>query len=178
VAAAAVQAGALLVNDISCGALDPNMFSAVAALEVPYIGMHMRGDPNTMSRLTDYKEVTQAVLDYFTEKTKQVNQAGIRDFILDPGFGFAKTLEQNYALLSQMETLQIFELPVLVGVSRKSMIYKALDITAEEALNGTTVLHTYALQKGADILRVHDVKQAMEVIHLVDRLKVRTPASS
>jgi dihydropteroate synthase len=174
VAAKAVQAGALMVNDISSGSLDSNMLSTVAALEVPYIAMHMRGNPNTMSRLTDYQDVTQAVLDFFTEKIESVTRAGIRDLIIDPGFGFAKTLEQNYQLLSQLESLQIFDLPVLAGVSRKSMIYQALNITAEDALNGTTVLNTYAIQKGANILRVHDVRAAQEVISLLNRLAVST----
>jgi len=174
VAAAAVQAGALIVNDISSGALDSNMLSTVADLEVPYIAMHMRGNPNTMAGLTDYEDVTQAVLDYFTEKIARFVSAGIKDLIIDPGFGFAKSLDQNYQLLSQLEYLHIFDRPVLVGLSRKSMIYKALNIRAEDALTGTTALNTYALQKGAHILRVHDVKAAVEVTALMGKLGTAT----
>lgn len=170
VAAATVEAGALLINDISAGELDPNMLSTVADLEVPYIAMHMRGTPNTMTRLTNYDDVFLSVLDYFIEKAAACSNAGIKDLILDPGFGFAKTQAQNYYLLSRLEEFSILEKPILVGVSRKSMIYKLLGITAEEALNASTVLHTYALERGVHILRVHDVKAAMEAVRLLDML--------
>ncbi|QEC71825.1 dihydropteroate synthase [Arachidicoccus ginsenosidivorans] len=174
VAAAAVEAGALLVNDISAGGLDSNMFSTVSALEVPYIAMHMRGNPNTMASLTDYQDVVTSVFDYFVEKIGAIKEAGIKDLIIDPGFGFAKTEAQNYQLLARLSEFKLFDLPILVGVSRKSMIYKFLGISAEEALNGTTVLNTWALSHGADILRVHDVKAAMEAIRLMDLLDQRS----
>ena len=170
VAAAAVEAGALLVNDISAGGLDPNMFSTVSALEVPYIAMHMRGNPNTMASLTAYQDVVTSVFDYFVEKIGSAKQAGIKDLIIDPGFGFAKTEAQNYQLLARLSEFKLFNLPILVGLSRKSMIYKLLGISADEALNGTTVLNTWALSHGADVLRVHDVKAAMEAIRLMDML--------
>lgn len=170
VAGAAVQAGALLVNDISAGELDPNMLSTVASLNVPYIAMHMRGNPNTMATMTDYEDVFLSVFDYFVQKADACNAAGIKDIILDPGFGFAKTQDQNYYLLSRLQAFSILEKPILVGVSRKSMIYRFLGITADEAMNASTVLHTYALAHGAQILRVHDVGQAMEVVRLLDKL--------
>ena len=171
VAAASVEAGALMINDISAGELDTNMLSTVAALEVPYIAMHMRGNPNTMSQYTDYKDVVLSVFDYFKEKLAACTAHGIKDVILDPGFGFAKTVEQNYRLLSRIQDFSILEHPLLVGVSRKSMIYKPLAITPEASLAATTVLHTYALERGAHILRVHDVKQAAEAVQLLEMLK-------
>lgn len=177
VAGAAIEAGALLVNDISGGQLDPNMLSAVAALNVPYIAMHMRGNPNTMAGLTDYEDVFLSVFDYFVEKVAACQAAGIKDIILDPGFGFAKNQRQNYYLLSRLQEFAVLERPVLVGVSRKSMIYKFLGITADEALNATTVLHTYALERGAHILRVHDVAEAKEVIQLLEILD-KAPATN
>jgi len=170
VAAAAVAAGALIVNDISAGGLDPDMFSTVSALEVPYIAMHMRGNPNTMSQLTDYQDVVSSVFAYFVDKINGVREAGIKDLIIDPGFGFAKTQEQNYRLLARLSEFKLFKLPILVGVSRKSMIYKLLGITADQALNGTTVLNSWAITQGANILRVHDVKAAMEAVRLMDML--------
>lgn len=175
VAAQAVEAGALIVNDISAGELDSNMLSTVATLQTPYIAMHMRGTPNTMATLTDYEDVTVAVLDYFMEKIGRAREAGIVDLILDPGFGFAKTRAQNYTLLSHLRDFALLGYPILVGVSRKSMIYKYLGVTPEESLNGTTVLNTYALERGANILRVHDVKAAMEAIRLLTLLEGGIP---
>lgn len=162
--------GADIINDISGGQLDEQMFSTVAQLNVPYILMHMRGTPQTMQQLTDYEDVTAEVLQYFGEKVDRLHGMGVKDIILDPGYGFAKTLEQNYELLSKQSVLQTLGLPILVGVSRKSMIYKTLDCSPDEALNGTTVLHTLALQRGANILRVHDVRQAVEAAKLVAQI--------
>lgn len=163
----AVDAGAHLINDISGGMLDPDMFDTVAALQVPYILMHMRGTPETMQRMTDYAGgVVQDVSLYFGQRIARLRQLGVRDIILDPGFGFAKTLEQNYELLAGIEQLHCFELPLLGAISRKSMIYKSLDIQADTALNGTTVLNTMLLMKGVKILRVHDVKAAREAVTL------------
>lgn len=159
--------GADIINDISGGTLDEDMFPTVASLNVPYILMHMRGTPQTMQQQTDYKDVTAEVLRYFGEKVDRLHAMGVSDIILDPGYGFAKTLEQNYQLLSQQRVFEVLDLPVLVGVSRKSMICKVLGCTPEEALNGTSVLHALALQQGTHILRVHDVKEAVETIKLV-----------
>lgn len=159
--------GADIINDISGGTLDEDMFPTVASLNVPYILMHMRGTPQTMQQQTDYKDVTAEVLRYFGEKVDRLHAMGVSDIILDPGYGFAKTLEQNYQLLSRQRVFEVLDLPVLVGVSRKSMIYKVLGCTPEEALNGTSVLHALALQQGTHILRVHDVKEAVETIKLV-----------
>lgn len=170
VAGAAIAAGARLVNDISGGQLDPNMLSAVGALNVPYIAMHMRGNPNTMAALTDYDDVFLSVFDYFVEKVAACQRAGIKDIILDPGFGFAKNQQQNYYLLSRLQEFAVLQRPMLVGVSRKSMIYKFLGITPDQALNATTVLHTYALERGAHILRVHDVAEARQAIQLLEIL--------
>lgn len=159
--------GADIINDISGGTLDEDMFPTVASLNVPYILMHMRGTPQTMQQKTDYKDVTAGVLRYFGEKVDRLHAMGVSDIILDPGYGFAKTLEQNYQLLSRQRVFEVLDLPVLVGVSRKSMICKVLGCTPEEALNGTSVLHALALQQGTHILRVHDVKEAVETIKLV-----------
>lgn len=159
--------GADIINDISGGTLDEDMFPTVASLNVPYILMHMRGTPQTMQQQTDYKDVTAEVLRYFGEKVDRLHAMGVCDIILDPGYGFAKTLEQNYQLLSRQRVFEVLDLPVLVGVSRKSMICKVLGCTPEEALNGTSVLHALALQQGTHILRVHDVKEAVETIKLV-----------
>lgn len=166
VAAAAVDAGACLVNDISGGELDAAMFDTVARLNVPYILMHMRGTPATMAQLTDYDNLVKDVYDYFHRKIYQLHQRGIKDIIIDPGFGFAKTREQNAELLNELEGFTIFGKPVLVGLSRKSMIWKTLNTNPEGALNGTTCLNTIALMKGARLLRVHDVKEAKEVVEL------------
>lgn len=159
--------GAVIVNDISAGELDPEMIPAVARMKVPYIAMHMRGTPSTMQSLTEYEDgVTAEVVRYFSHKVDELIQAGIDDIILDPGFGFAKTVEQNFELLKNMSDLRILGRPVLAGVSRKTMIWKTLEIKPEEALNGTTALHWECLRQGAAILRVHDVKQAVEVVRL------------
>lgn len=170
VAKEAIQAGACIINDISAGSLDPKMLPTMAALQVPYIMMHMKGNPQTMQSLAQYENLLIEMNFYFSERVALARSLGINDLIIDPGFGFAKTTEQNFELLNQLELLQFHELPILVGVSRKSMIYKTIDTTAEFALNGTTVLNTIALQKGAAILRVHDVKEAVETIKLVAQL--------
>ena len=163
--------GVQIVNDISGGELDKEMFSTVAHLGVPYVLMHMKGTPQTMQEAPHYDDLMKEVLLYFAEKIQQLRDLGQKDIILDPGFGFAKTLEHNYELLSHLEALQIFELPILVGVSRKSMIYKLLGTTAQEALNGTTVLNTICLMKGcANILRVHDVKECVEAVNIYQHL--------
>ena len=171
VAKQCIDTGAALINDISAGKLDENMMQTVANLQVPYIMMHMKGTPQTMQQHTDYSNLTKDILFYFSERIAAARTLGIVDIIIDPGFGFAKTLEQNFELLSQLELFKMIEKPLLIGVSRKSMIYKTLETSAKEALNGTTVLNTIALQKGASILRVHDVKEAMETIKLVESLK-------
>ena len=168
--------GVQIVNDISGGELDKEMFSTVARLGVPYVLMHMKGTPQTMQEAPHYDDLMKEVLLYFAEKIQQLRDLGQKDIILDPGFGFAKTLEHNYELLSHLEALQIFELPILVGVSRKSMIYKLLDTTAQEALNGTTVLNTICLMKGcANILRVHDVKECVEAVNIYQQLYKNNP---
>lgn len=171
VARVSLENGAAIINDISAGSLDERMWDVVAEYNVPYIMMHMRGTPQTMQEFTHYEDLLKDILFYFSEKVKIARNRGINDIILDVGFGFSKTLEQNYELLYKLELFNLFELPTLVGVSRKSMIYKALNIEPSEALNGTTVINTIALQKGANILRVHDVKQAKEAIELVLKVK-------
>lgn len=171
VARYAIAAGACIVNDISAGEMDAAMIPAVAALQVPYICMHMKGTPATMQQQPVYENVLQEVLDYFIEKTAACTKAGINDIIIDPGFGFGKTAAHNFQLLKQLGALGIIGRPVLAGLSRKSTIWKTLQITAAEALNGTTVLNTIALQQGAAILRVHDVKPAVEAIKLVQALQ-------
>lgn len=171
VAKAAVEHGVAMVNDIAAGWLDDKMLETVAELKVPYIMMHMRGNPQTMQSLTDYNDIVKEMIFYFSERIQKARSFGISDIVIDPGFGFAKTLEQNYEVLHKMELFEMLELPILVGVSRKSMIYKVLESSPQEALNGTSVLNTIALQKGAKILRVHDVKEAVECIKLVSKLK-------
>lgn len=166
VARISLENGAAIINDISAFSLDENMLGVVAHYKVPYIMMHMRGTPQTMQQFTDYDNLTKDIFYYFSEKIALAKAKGVNDLIVDVGFGFSKTLEQNYELLYHLNYFQQFGLPLLVGVSRKSMIYKALDITPDEALNGTTVIHTMALQKGANILRVHDVKEAKETVKL------------
>ncbi|MEH0007112.1 MAG: dihydropteroate synthase [Flavobacteriales bacterium] len=168
IAEKAVHAGACLINDISGGSRDKNMFQTVAKLRVPYIVMHMRGTPQTMQSLTGYKNLIQAVNLYFSERVNRLNALGVNDIILDPGFGFAKTTAQNYALLKNLSLLYYNELPILVGISRKSMVYKPLHSNADRALNATTAAHTLALQRGAAILRVHDVSEAMEAIKIFE----------
>ncbi|MFD1000549.1 dihydropteroate synthase [Ohtaekwangia kribbensis] len=167
---AAVDAGAHLVNDVSGGSLDDAMFKTVAELKVPYILMHMRGTPQTMNKLTVYENLLKDIMDFFHEKIFTLQQLGAKDIIVDPGFGFAKTVEQNFELLSKLDHFNILGKPVLAGLSRKSMIWRTLDITPEEALNGTTSLNTVALLKGASLLRVHDVKQAAEAIKLIEKI--------
>jgi dihydropteroate synthase len=168
VAKETVAAGIDIVNDISAGELDASMLSTVAALKVPFIAMHMQGTPDTMQQNPTYENITREVVDYFIQKTSACKAIGIVDLILDPGFGFGKTITHNFQLLKTMEALQIFHVPILAGLSRKSTVWKTLLITPEEALNGTTVLNTIALTKGASILRVHDVKEAMETITLYE----------
>lgn len=163
--------GVAIINDVSGGSLDEKMFSTVAHLNVPYILMHMRGTPQTMQSMTSYDNFIQEIFYYFSEKVAVLNQLGVNDVIIDPGFGFSKTLDQNYELLASLRGFSIFELPLLVGISRKSMIYKFLDITPSESLNATTALNTFALQNGANILRVHDVKEAVEAVKLVEKLE-------
>lgn len=170
VAMVAVEHGVAIVNDISAGLLDEKMLPTVADLKVPYIMMHMRGNPQSMQSLTKYDDIVKEITFYFSERIQKARSFGISDIIIDPGFGFAKTVEQNYEVLNKMELFSILELPLLAGVSRKSMIYKVLENTPQEALNGTSVLNTVALQKGAKILRVHDVKEAVECIKLVSKL--------
>lgn len=166
VAKAAVGAGASIINDISSGNREKGMLKAVASLKVPYICMHMKGIHETMQEEAVYDDVCKEVVDFFIQKTEQCREAGIHDIILDPGFGFAKTAEHNFRILKNLEVFRIFDKPLLAGLSRKSTIYKSLGITAAEALNGTTVVNTLALEKGVNILRVHDVKEAMEAIKL------------
>ncbi len=170
VAIACIEQGAAIINDISAGEMDENMFATAAALGVPYIMMHMQGTPQNMQQNPVYSNITEEVIFYFSNKIAQARSFGINDIILDPGFGFGKTIEHNYRLLSEQELLKNIELPLLIGLSRKSMIYKTLNITAQEALNGTTALHMISLQKGANILRVHDVKEAMQCIALTKKI--------
>ncbi|WP_290698013.1 dihydropteroate synthase [Lacinutrix sp.] len=171
VAKQCIEKGAALVNDISAGHLDGKMLETVANINAPYIMMHMRGTPKTMQQQTDYGNLLKDILFYFSERITSARALGIKDIIIDPGFGFAKTLEQNFELLNQLEGFKITDLPLLAGISRKSMIYKTLETSATEALNGTTALNMIALLKGASILRVHDVKEAVECVTLFNRLK-------
>ncbi|WP_417887819.1 dihydropteroate synthase [Zunongwangia sp.] len=166
VAANALNTGAALINDIAAGNLDENMMHVIAKYQVPYIMMHMRGTPQNMNQLTDYKNLVTDINFYFSEKIKEARGLGINDLILDPGFGFSKTIAQNFELLKNVDLFNIFDLPLLIGISRKNMIYKTLNNTPAEALNGTTILNTLALTKGASILRVHDVKEAVECVKL------------
>lgn len=170
VARASVEAGADIVNDISGGELDPEMIPVVGQLQVPYICMHMRGTPQTMNRLTTYDNLENDILAYFNEKLISCRKAGIKDVIIDPGLGFSKTLAQNYRILKNLSYFNTINAPILIGLSRKSMIYKLLGITQEEALNGTTALNMVALMNGAKILRVHDVKEAVESVKLFKQL--------
>jgi dihydropteroate synthase len=170
VAKQAIENGAALINDISAGLLDEKMLETVAKLQVPYIMMHMKGTPQTMQSLANYEDLLKEMNYYFSERIAKARRFGLNDIIIDPGFGFAKTLEQNYELLQNLELLQFHDLPILAGISRKSMIYKALETAPEAALNGTTFLHAFCLQKGANILRVHDVKEAVECVKLMSQL--------
>jgi dihydropteroate synthase len=163
--------GVAMINDISGGTLDPQMYPTIAELQVPYILMHMRGTPQTMGGLTDYQDLILDLIDYFIQRVGQLTELGVHDIVLDPGFGFSKTLEQNYELLARMSDLgTVLPQPLLVGISRKSMIYRLLGQTPEEALNGTSILHAFALERGAKILRVHDVAPAVEAIHLYEAM--------
>ncbi|WP_250432870.1 dihydropteroate synthase [Hanstruepera flava] len=171
VAKLGIEAGASIINDISAGQLDDNMMPTVAKLRVPYIMMHMKGTPQTMAKETQYDNLIEDLMYYFSERLALARSYGIIDTIIDPGFGFAKTREQNFALLNHLELFKTIERPMLVGLSRKSMIYKTLNSSPNEALNGTSVLNTIALQKKANILRVHDVKEAVECVQLINQLQ-------
>jgi dihydropteroate synthase len=164
--------GSVIVNDISAGELDTEMPNVVGDLQLPYICMHMRGTPQTMQQNTEYQDLVSDILQYFAVKIKAFRKAGINDIICDPGFGFSKTVDQNFELLAKLDTLQLLEVPVLAGLSRKSMIWKTLEIQPSQALNGTTALNMVALQKGASILRVHDVKEAVETVSLYSKLLI------
>lgn len=170
VAKECIESGASLINDISAGLQDINMLSTVAKLNAPYVMMHMRGTPQTMKKQTDYNDLVKEIVLFFSERIAKAKGYGIKDIIIDPGFGFAKTLEQNYLLLRELDFLNILDYPILAGVSRKSMIYKLLETTPENALNGTSALHMVCLNKGAKILRTHDVKEAMECVQLFEQL--------
>ncbi|SHL76699.1 dihydropteroate synthase [Flavobacterium xanthum] len=172
VAKATIDIGAAIINDISAGKLDDKMFEVIGKYNVPYIMMHLRGNPQTMQSLTNYDDIVKEMLFYFSERVAEARRFGINDLILDPGFGFAKTTDQNFEVFQKMELFKMLELPLLIGVSRKSMIYKTLDTSIEKALNGTTILNTLALTKGAKILRVHDVKEAMECITLFNKINL------
>lgn len=163
--------GVAVINDIAAGEMDNRMFRTVAKLGVPYIMMHMQGTPQDMQKEPRYENLIREVFLYFSRKVQQLRDLGVKDIILDPGFGFGKTLEHNYKLMAHLEEFRIFELPLLVGVSRKSMIYKLLEGTPQDSLNGTTVLDTVALMKGANILRVHDVREAVEVVRITEKIK-------
>ena len=163
--------GVAMVNDISAGEMDDEMFPTIARLGVPYIAMHMKGTPQTMQINPQYEHFLKEIFYFFSEKVQKLRDLGVKDIIIDPGFGFGKTMEHNYQLMNHLEEFKLFGLPLLVGISRKSMIYKLLGTTPEEALNGTTVLNTIALQKGAHILRVHDVKAAVEAVKIVEKMK-------
>ncbi|WP_426581730.1 dihydropteroate synthase [Mucilaginibacter sp. R-33] len=172
VAEAAIRGGAHIINDISGGMLDGDMFAIVARLQVPYILMHMKGTPQTMNQLAEYDDVFGEVFDYFISKYSELKRLGVHDVILDPGFGFAKKAEHSYELMSRMNEFNMLGLPVLTGISRKRMIYGLLGNTAEEALNGTTALNTIALTKGTNILRVHDVKEAVEAVKIWEAYQI------
>lgn len=173
VAKACIENGAAIINDISAGNLDDKMLEVIAQYNVPYIMMHMRGTPETMQSMTEYEDIVKEVLLYFSEKIRKARSLGINDLIVDPGFGFAKTIVQNYEVMQKLELFHHLELPLLIGISRKSMIHKTLEITADEALNGTTVLNTIALSKGAQILRVHDVQEAVECVKLYEKMNFK-----
>ena len=171
VANESIYAGASLINDISAGTLDDHMFKIIAQHQVPYVMMHMRGTPETMMQNTDYRDLTKEVIYYFSERIAKARSFGINDLIVDPGFGFSKTLDQNYELFNNLELFRHLNVPLLIGISRKSMIQKKIKTTAADSLNGTTALHAIAIQKGVSILRVHDVKEAFETINLLQNLK-------
>ena len=166
VAIAAVEAGATIVNDISAGSIDNKMIQTIAELKVPYVLMHMKGTPQTMQQNAVYENVTREVLDFFIAKTNELKNAGIVDLVIDPGFGFAKTIDQNFELLKNLSVFKMLDKAIMLGVSRKSTVYKTLGVSADDALNGTTVLNTIGLMNGASILRVHDVKEAKDAVKL------------
>lgn len=170
VAREAVKAGATIINDIAGGNLDEEMFQTVSELQVPYILMHSRGNPQTMNKLNDYQNLTLDVITELQEKVAQLRALAVKDIIIDPGFGFAKNAKQGFEMMRNLEAFKVMDLPLLVGISRKSMIWRTLNITADEALNGTTTLNMYALMQGAKILRVHDVKEAMQTVRLFEEL--------
>ena len=174
IARQSISEGCDMINDISAGQLDNNMFNTVSDLQVPYVIMHMRGTPQTMTQFAHYDNLVNEIIDYFHKILYQLNQQGIKDVLVDPGFGFAKTVDQNFELLNRLEHLHVLDQPLLIGLSRKSMIWKTLDTTPEFALSGTTSLNTVALLKGSSILRVHDVKEAKETIRLLDKMKHAT----
>ena len=167
VARESIAAGACMINDISAGSMDKNMFTTIASLQVPYIIMHMIGNPQNMQNNTSYKDLIQEIIYYFSQKIFELRKLGVNDLIIDPGFGFSKTLDQNYDLLSKLDCLAFMDLPILTGMSRKSMLYNLLHIKPEEALNATSVVNAIALQKGSSIIRVHDVKEALQTINIV-----------
>ena len=171
VAKESIEHGAAIINDISAGNLDDEMFATISKYQVPYIMMHMKGTPQSMQKEATYNDLIKDLRFYFSEKIRKTTEHKINDVIIDPGFGFAKTTGQNYTLLNNLDLFQTFGLPILIGLSRKSMIYKVLESSPKEALNGTTALHTIALLKGANIIRAHDVKEAVECIKLVEALK-------
>lgn len=171
VATRSIEMGAALINDISAGNLDPKMFGVISHFQVPYIMMHLKGTPRSMQKNTVYNDLAYDLLLYFSKKIDEATSKKINDVLIDPGFGFAKTIQQNYQLLDHLEVFRTFKRPVLIGLSRKSMIYKTVKSTAERALNGTTALHAIALLKGANVLRAHDVKEAIECIDLIETLK-------
>ena len=172
VAAETVAAGASIINDVSAGLIDANMLSVVASLQVPYVCMHMKGTPQNMQQDIYYENIVTDVLDFFVERIDRCKKAGILDIIIDPGFGFGKTIAHNFTLLKNLAAFTILEKPVLLGISRKSTIYKTLETTADKALNGTTVLNTIGIMNGASILRVHDVKEAVEAVTLISKLNI------
>ncbi len=173
VAQRCIELGAAMINDISAGTLDPKMMETVAKMRVPYIMMHMQGTPQTMKDLNTYKDLAEDICYYFSEKIAAARALGIHDIVIDPGFGFAKNIAQNYELLQKFSLFKTFEVPLLAGLSRKSMIYKVLGNTPAEALNGTTALHMAVLERGANILRVHDVKEAVECVALFEKLSTQ-----
>lgn len=171
IARESVEAGASMINDISGGSLDPDMFDTISRLQVPYVLMHMRGTPQNMQKQTEYENLVKDIIYYFSEKVYELRKLGVNDIILDPGYGFSKTLDQNYELLGRSELLNMLDLPVLTGISRKSMLYQVLKTGPEEALVGTVAAHSIALIKGSSILRVHDVKEAVQTIEILERIK-------
>ncbi len=170
VARFSIEHGGAIINDVSGGQMDANMFNTIAELQVPYMLMHMKGTPTSMQSLTNYNHLLDDIVYFFSEKITKLHALGVNDIIIDPGFGFAKNIDQNYELLKKLEAFTVFDLPILVGLSRKSMLYKYLEIESKDALNATSITNFYALQSGANILRVHDIKEAKECIKLFQKL--------